>query len=143
MFFYEKKEGSYNVEYKYGNIFLVVIFLFIFFIGFMWGGHALMRVYGVWSQEMRGKADLAEAQWNRQIAIQEAEARLESEKLNAQSEIERAKGMAEAIKIEGGQLTTQYIQYLWVRSNNFNENTTIYVPTEVNLPILEANRLNK
>jgi len=118
------------------------LFLFIL-IGCAWGLFALNSVYRVWSQEMRGKADLAEAQWNRQIAIEEAEAQLESEKLNAQAEVERAKGMAEAIKIEGGQLTSQYIQYLWVRSNKFNEATTIYVPTETNLPILEANRLNK
>lgn len=92
---------------------------------------------------MRGKAELAEAQWNRQIAIEEAQASLESERLNAQAEVERAKGMAEAIKIEGGQLTKEYIQYLWVRQNTFNDKTTIYIPTEGNLPILEANRAER
>jgi uncharacterized membrane protein YqiK len=35
---------------------------------------------------------------------------LEAEKLNALAEIERAKGMAEAITIEGGNLTSEYIQ---------------------------------
>lgn len=102
---------------------------------------AFMPRYNVWKNELRGKASLKEAEWDRQIQIQEAEANLESEKLNAQSEIERAKGMAEAIKIEGGQLTPEYIQYLWVRQNKFNEATTIYVPTETNLPILEAGRI--
>ena len=91
---------------------------------------------------MRGKAELAEAQWNRQIQTEEAQANLESERLNAQSEVERAKGMAEAIRIEGGSLTKEYIQYLWVRQNTFNDKTTIYIPTEGNLPVLEANRLN-
>ena len=47
-------------------------------------------IYKVWKQEMAGKAQLAEAEWNRQIQIREAEANLEAEKLNAQSEVERA-----------------------------------------------------
>lgn len=105
--------------------------------GLMFG----LPVYNVWSREKAGQAELAEATWNRQIQVEEAQANLESEKLNALSEIERAKGMAEAIRIEGGALTTEYIQYLWVRQNTFNDKTTIYIPTEANLPILEANRL--
>lgn len=99
--------------------------------------------YRVWQRELAGKAELAEAQWNRKIAIEEAQANLEAEKLNAQAEIERAKGAAEAIQIEGGSLTERYIQYLWVRQNQFNDKTTIYIPTEANLPILEADRLNQ
>jgi hypothetical protein len=99
--------------------------------------------YNVWRREQNGKAELAQAQWNRRIQVEEAQANLESEKLNAQSEVERAKGMAEAIQIEGGSLTKEYIQYLWVRQNTFNDKTTIYIPTEGNLPILEANRLSE
>lgn len=48
----------------------------------------------------------------RKIKIEEAKANLEAEKLNAQAEIERAKGAAEAIRIENGSLTPTYIQYL-------------------------------
>ena len=50
--------------------------------------------YKVWSQEMRGKAALAEAQQDRQIMIEEAEANLEAEKLNAQAEITARYGEA-------------------------------------------------
>ena len=103
----------------------------------------ILPQYNVWQKEMSGRAQLKEAEWNRQIQIREAEANLEAEKLNALSEIERAKGMAEAIQIEGGSLTTDYIQYLWVRQNIFNDKTTIYIPTEANLPVLEALRLNR
>ena len=68
-------------------------------------------------------------------------ANLEAEKLNAQAEIERAKGAAEAIKIENGSITPAYIQYLWVRQqSNLNDKTVIYIPTETNLPVLEAAR---
>ena len=69
---------------------------------------------------------------------------LEAEKLNAQAEIERAKGAAEAIRIENGSITPTYIQYLWVRQqSDLSDKTIIYIPTETNLPILEANRMNR
>lgn len=95
--------------------------------------------YNVWQQEMVGKSEFAKAEQNRRIKIEEAKANLEAEKLNAQAEIERAKGAAEAIKIENGQLTTTYIQYLWVRQQNGNDiEKIIYIPTEASMPILEA-----
>lgn len=98
--------------------------------------------YNVWSQEMEGKAEFAKAEQNRKIKIEEAKANLEAEKLNAQAEIERAKGAAEAIRIENGSITPTYIQYLWVRQQaDWGNKTVIYVPTESNLPILEAGRL--
>lgn len=97
--------------------------------------------YNVWSQEMEGKAEYAKAEQNRKIRIEEAKANLEAEKLNAQAEIERAKGAAEAIRIENGSITPTYIQYLWVRQQGeLSNKTVIYVPTETNLPILEATR---
>ena len=97
--------------------------------------------YKVWQQEMDGKAEFAKAEQNRKIKIEEARANLEAEKLNAQAEIERAKGAAKAIEIENGSLTPTYIQYLWVRQQtDLNNKTVIYIPTEGNLPILEAGR---
>ena len=106
-------------------------------IGMMFG----LPIYSIWSREMGGRAQLAEAEWSKKVQVEQAKANLDAEKLNAQAEVERAKGMAEAIRIEGGALTSTYIQYLWVRQNTFNDKTTIYIPTEANLPILEANRL--
>ena len=92
--------------------------------------------YSVWQKGLRGEAELRQAEWNKQIIVREAEAKLEAEKLNAQAEIERAKGMAEAMAIEGGKLTETYIKYLWVRNMAGSENV-IYIPTEASLPILE------
>lgn len=98
--------------------------------------------YNVWSQEMEGKAEFAKAEQNRKIKVEEARANLEAEKLNAQAEVARAKGAAEAIKIENGSLTPTYIQYLWVRQqSDLSNKTVIYVPTETNLPLLESTRL--
>ena len=97
--------------------------------------------YKVWQQEMDGKAEFAKAEQNRKIKIEEARANREAEKLNAQAEIERAKGAAKAIEIENGSITPTYIQYLWVRQQaDLGDKTVIYIPTEGNLPILEAGR---
>lgn len=120
----------------YKDVLKIVIALIALVVGVAWG----FPQYKVYTKEMRGRGDLEEARQNRLIMIEEASARLEAEKLNAQAEVERAKGMAEAMAIEGGALTPEYIHYLWVRSNQFNEHTTIYIPTEANLPILEAGR---
>jgi regulator of protease activity HflC (stomatin/prohibitin superfamily) len=105
--------------------------------GTIWG----WKSFKVWSAGQDGRAVLAEAEYSRQVLIEEAKATLDAEKLNAQSEIERAKGAAEAIRIEGGQLTENYIRYLWIRQlDTISEGTIIYVPTEAGLPILEAGR---
>ena len=81
---------------------------------------------------------MARAEQNRMIQIEEAKANLESQKLNSLAEIERAKGMAQAIEIENGKLTTKYIQYLWVRNIDKMEGDKVYIATEAGLPILEA-----
>ena len=121
-------------EILIGSIATVLVIAFIGFL--MWG----IPMYNVWQMELKGRAELAQASYNKQILIREAEARLEAEILNAQAEVARAKGMAEAMEIEGGTLTETYIKYLWVRELNSSCNSKIYVPTEAGLPILEAGR---
>ena len=117
-----------------GLVGIVVVVVLAMAFGLPW--------YTVWQQEMAGKAEFAKAEQNRKIKIEEAKANLEAEKLNAQAEVERAKGAAEAIRIENGSITPTYIQYLWVRQqSNLNDKTVIYVPTESNLPILESPRM--
>ncbi len=108
------------------------------------GACVAIPYYNVWQQEMSGRAEFAKAEQNRKIRIEEAKANLEAEKLNAQAEIERAKGAAEAIRIENGSITPTYIQYLWVRQQNASTNNRIiYIPTEAGLPVLEAGRANE
>ena len=118
----------------WGLVVLALIALGVI-LGLMFG----IPMYNVWQQEMSGRAELAKAEQNRQIKIEEAKANLEAEKLNAQAEVERAKGAAQAIEIENGKLTSTYIQYLWVRQQgNNNVEKIIYIPTEASMPILEA-----
>lgn len=107
-------------------------------IGIIGGLMFAIPKYKVWTKELNGEAQLREAEYSKKIQIEEAKANLEAEKLNADAEIERAKGMAKAMEIENGKLTDTYIKYLWVRSMTGNEANTIYIPTEAGLPILEA-----
>lgn len=101
--------------------------------------------YNVYQQNLAGEAELARATQNRQIRIQEAKAKQEAATLEAQTEIERAKGVAEANKIIGDSLkgNEAYLRYLWIQG--LQEGATpqvVYVPTEAGLPILEAGRTN-
>ncbi|MCW8966384.1 MAG: hypothetical protein OQK82_06840 [Candidatus Pacearchaeota archaeon] len=112
------------------------IIIILLIVGAMWG----IPKYKVYSREMNGKAQLKEAEWNRQIAIQEAEAEKQSAKLKAEAEILRAEGIAEANKIIAGSITQEYIKYKFVEGLNDGNTEVIYVPTEANLPILEATR---
>lgn len=104
--------------------------------GAMWG----YPQYRVYSQTMRGKAALAEAEQDRQIRIKEAEADLQAAKLLNQAEVERAKGVAEANKIVADGLggPEGYLRYLYIQSLAQRNGDTIYIPTEAGLPILEA-----
>lgn len=106
--------------------------------GALWG----LPQYGVWQQELAGRAELVRAEQNRRIAVLEAQARLEAEELNAAAEVARARGVAEAnaIVAEGLGGPDGYLRYLWIQSLGENSQDVIYIPTEAGLPILEASR---
>ena len=112
----------------------IVSFLFWFF-----------PVYTVWQQSMSGQAKLQEAEWSKKILIEEAKAKNESAKLQADAEVIRSRGVAEANKIIGDSLknNAEYLKYLMI--DNMKDSTTslIYVPTEAGLPILESGRLRE
>ena len=129
-----------NKMNKKGQEFLGVIVLGILALLVIGAFMYVMPTYNVWAKEMNGKASLAEAEWDRQIQVKEAEANLESEKLNALSEIERAKGVAESNTIigEGLKDNEEYLKYLWVKGLTDGSSEVIYIPTEANMPILEA-----
>lgn len=98
----------------------------------------ILPQYGVWSMELSGKAELKEAEWSRQIAVEEAKAEKDAASLKAEAEVIRAAGIAKANEIISKSLTKEYIQYKFVEGLNDGNTEVIYVPTEANLPILEA-----
>jgi hypothetical protein len=57
--------------------------------------------YGVYSQRLEGEAELAKANYSKQVAVQEANAKKDSASLLADAEVLRAEGVAKANKIIG------------------------------------------
>lgn len=105
----------------------------------MWG----YPNYRVYQQNLEGEAELARATQNRQITIQEAQAKKESAKDLADAEVIRADGVARANKIIGESLkgNDAYLHYLFINNLENTKDQVIYLPTEAGLPILEANRI--
>lgn len=113
---------------------------------------AVVAAFGLWAwpnylvyqQGLAGEAELKRAEQNRKIAVNEAEAKRDAAAMLAMAEVERAKGVAEANKIIGDSLNENeaYLRYLWIEAL-MQGNSVIYVPTEANLPILEAGKRPK
>ena len=93
--------------------------------------------YSVWCAGMSGKAALMQAEQEKQIAVETAKA-----------EVEAAKLRAEAIALVG-KASQQYPEYRQqefiaafgeaIKSGQVEQ--IIYVPTEANIPIVEAGRV--
>jgi len=116
----------------------IIISVFVFIVFCMWS----LPIYNVWQKSLKGQAELKRAEWNRQIAIKEAVAKKEAAVSLAAAEVERAKGVAQANKIIGDSLkdNESYLRYLWIMGLQDGSSEVIYVPTEAQLPILEATR---
>ena len=96
--------------------------------------------YNVWQQSLAGKAELQKAEYTRQVAVLEAQAKKDSAQQLADAEIIRATGVAKANQIIGDSLkdNREYLQYLYITGleEGANKgNVTIYVPTEGGMPV--------
>lgn len=92
-----------------------------------------------------GESALALAENSKKVQIEDAKGKLEAAKLLAAAEVERAKGVSQANAIIGDSLRNNeaYLRYLYISNlekAEHNGATTIYIPTEAGLPILESNR---
>jgi regulator of protease activity HflC (stomatin/prohibitin superfamily) len=118
---------------------IACVLAFIFVSGaLLWG----CPQYNVYKKQKDGEAKLRESEYSRRVAVEEAIAKKDSAVHLAAAEVERAKGVAEANKIIGTSLrgNESYLIYLWIQGLNDGRSEVIYVPTEANLPILEATR---
>ena len=111
----------------------------VLIVGGMWG----CPKYEVWQQGLKGQAELARAEQNRQIAIQVSRAKAEAARYEAEADTIRAQGIAQSNHILGKSLTgdvgDRYLRYLWIEAIKTQEHV-VYVPTEAGLPILEAGK---
>jgi predicted aminopeptidase len=124
---------------KWSTIGVITVLLIV--VLFMWG----CPTYNVYQQRMEGQAILAHAQSSREVAVAEAKAKMESASLLAQADTIRAHGVARSNQIIGASLkdNVEYLHWLWIDNIEKNPNAVIYIPTEANLPIMEASRFQK
>ena len=95
-------------------------------------------IYGVWERGLRGKAQLQEAEYTRQVAVLEAQAKKDSAQQLADAEVIRASGVAKANSIIGESLKDNpaYLQYLWITEGEKDSNRTVYmVPSNGGAPV--------
>lgn len=101
----------------------------------------------VWAAHQAGLADLQRAKNEQQIQVSVAQGRLDAAELNKQAAVIEAQAVALQIKEIGEQLTKHdlYLRWQWIKMMEEIEtdSSVIYVPTEANLPILEAGRFSK
>ena len=96
--------------------------------------------YNVWQQSLAGKAELQKAEYTRQVAVLEAQAKKDSAQQLADAEIIRANGVAKANQIIGDSLkdNSEYLSYLWItglEEGAEKGNKTIYmIPSQGNIP---------
>jgi regulator of protease activity HflC (stomatin/prohibitin superfamily) len=80
--------------------------------------------------------DSIEAKLTAEQRVQQKQFELEQAKKDAEIEVARARGAAQAQEIVRSTLSDSYLQYLWIKTLNENPNV-IYVATEANLPIFK------
>lgn len=119
------------------STFVLLVFTGVVILG-LWG----CPQYKVYSQRMEGEALLAHAQASKEVAVAEARAKMESAAMLAAADTIRAHGVARSNQIIGESLRNNeaYLHWLWIDNIEKNPQAVIYVPTEANLPILEAGR---
>ena len=95
-------------------------------------------LYGVWARGLAGKAQLQEAEYTRQVAVLEAQAKKDSAQQLADAEVIRAQGVAKANSIIGESLKDNpaYLQYLWITEGEKDSNRPVYmVPSNGGAPV--------
>ena len=125
-------------SFTIGSIIAIVIVGALLLIG--------LPTYNVYSKQMAGKAAYEQAVQDRRIRVLEAQAALDSAKLTAQAEVERARGVNEANRIMAESLggAENYLRWSYIHmlqeTAGKQGREVIYIPTEAGMPILEAGK---
>jgi regulator of protease activity HflC (stomatin/prohibitin superfamily) len=113
---------------------------------FICGGLYGCPQYNVYSSRLSGEAELAKADFSKRIAVTSSQAKLDAATLEAKTDVVRAEGIAKANSILAdslggpeGYLRWKYIEMLEQTAGS-PRSSTIYIPTEAGIPILEAGK---
>lgn len=139
--FYTERTNTYpGGDLKGANVGFSIAFLVVMAL-LAW--MALGPIYRVWSSGKAGEAELAQAEYNRQIIVRQAQAKKDAAVLEADAAVSHAKGVAESNHIIANGLggPEGYLKFLYIQMlSEQHEKQIIYVPTEAGLPILEAGK---
>lgn len=94
-----------------------------------------VRLPAVFSASIEQKLKTEQESFQKEFELTKA-------KKDAEIEIAKAEGIAQSNKIISNSITPEYLRYKFIESLHDSNTSVIYVPTEANLPILEANRRN-
>jgi regulator of protease activity HflC (stomatin/prohibitin superfamily) len=108
----------------------------VFVLSAFLGGLFCYPHYRVWSAGMAGKAALTQAEQERKIQIEQAKAELESAKLRAEAISIVGKASKEFPEYRIQEFIGAFAEA--IKSDKVEQ--IIYVPTEANIPIVEARR---
>ncbi len=96
-----------------------------------------VRLPPVFSESIQTKLKTEQEALQKEFELQKA-------KKDAEIEIARAEGVAKSNKIIAGSIDENYLRYLWIQGIQKTADTqVIYVPTEGNIPLMEAGRFMK
>ena len=93
-----------------------------------------VRLPDIFSQSIQIKLKTEQEALQKEFELQKA-------KKDAEIEVARANGVAQSNRIISGSIDETYLHYLWIMGLQKNSMEVIYVPTEANMPIMEAGRL--
>jgi hypothetical protein len=135
-----QEQADVNLARTCTKIAAGVVLVAILLIG---GCMAVKPKYNLYKANTEKQAVIKEREAQSIAAEFEARSRVTQAQANADAEVIRATGLAEAQAIIAETLTEDYIRYLYIQAIEGNPNQIIYVPTEGGLPILESGRLNQ
>jgi regulator of protease activity HflC (stomatin/prohibitin superfamily) len=121
------------------TIFLIVLAVVVLIVWTLF----LQPIWRVWASQKQGEADLQQAHKEQQIQVSKAQGRLDAAKLNKEAAVIEAEAVAAQIEKIGTNLKEHdlYLKWQWIKMMEERpESSVIYVPTEANLPILEAGK---
>jgi hypothetical protein len=142
----DDNESDSSKLLKFIGVIVVAALVLVVMFFAIWPG------YNVWASGKAGEAELAQADFAKQVQIVNAEANSNAAKFNYETTVTNAKGVAEANKIIGESLkdNPQYLDWLWIENVAKDaKNQIIYVPSGTmgmpqqgigGLPLTEAGR---
>ena len=92
-----------------------------------------VRLPAAFSQSIEAKLKTEQEALQKEFELQKA-------KKDAEIAVARAEGAAKSNLIIASSITENYLRYRWVETLQNAEKQVVYVPTEANLPIMEASR---